>query len=517
MEKKTKEIEENSPEPTDNSDGSKILKIIENGGVFLFHDELGTGYARVPIGKKYKTMRIDSKDFKMWLSRIFYDRIKKPLRHDLRSTIMETLEAKACNEGSVVLLHNRVTWHENALWYDLGDGSSVCVTQEGWQILNETPVLFRSYNHQKLQVHPIINGHAADLFKLINVTNKDKQLLLLVWLVSCFLPDFPHPILYVHGPQGSAKSTLCKTIKELVDPSQLDVTSFPNNENELVQMLSHNWFLCFDNVKYIPKGAPDTLCRAVTGASFAKRSLYTNDDDFICRFKRCIVINGINLGIREPDLMERSILLELDRISENGQRKEERELNIQFEGLKSSILGGIFDCLVKAIQLKITFKLTQPLPRMADFATWGCVISEALGYKHENFLKAYKDNQEIQNDEVLNESTLAVVIRNFMSDKTNWSGTPTQMLGELKELAAGFDGMKIDINHDRSWPKNASNLTKRLNELKTNLENIGIKLWSDKENKKRIIRIEKVNDEIIGGDTRDAGDDDLSGSEAIQF
>ena len=50
----------------------------------------------------------------------------------------------------------------------------------------------------------------------------------------------------------------------------------------------------------------------------------------------------------------------------------------KFEADKPSILGGIFDVLVKAMNIYPTVSL-QSFPRMADFAQWGYAIGEALG------------------------------------------------------------------------------------------------------------------------------------------
>ena len=56
------------------------------------------------------------------------------------------------------------------------------------------------------------------------------------------------------------------------------------------------------------------LCRAVTGSSFSKRALWTNDEDFYYNFKRNLGINGIDLAATKADLLDRSILMETERI-----------------------------------------------------------------------------------------------------------------------------------------------------------------------------------------------------------
>jgi hypothetical protein len=136
-------------------------------------------------------------------------------------------------------------------------------------------------------------------------------------------------MLAIFGPQGSAKSTLAKILRLIIDPSLIEVASMPNNQKELVQVLSHHSFIFFDNISYMSDEASDTLCKAITGSGFIKRELFENDEDIIYQLKKCIGVNGINLVTTKPDLLDRSILIELERISSSN-RKQESELMDEF-------------------------------------------------------------------------------------------------------------------------------------------------------------------------------------------
>jgi hypothetical protein len=99
------------------------------------------------------------------------------------------------------------------------------------------------------------------------------KLLFRVYLVSLFIPDIPHVILVLYGDQGSAKTTLFKLIKSLVDPSKTDVLTFSKNTQEMVQKLDHHWFCDFDNVSDLPDWLSDMLCRASTWQALTPTSL----------------------------------------------------------------------------------------------------------------------------------------------------------------------------------------------------------------------------------------------------
>ena len=133
---------------------------------------------------------------------------------------------------------------------------------------------------------------------LLNV-KPGKRLILKCYIISLFIPDISKAVLMVHGEQGSAKSMLQELIKMLVDPDIVKTFSFPKDLAELVQQLSHNALVYYDNLSRIPGWISDLLCRATTGSGFSKRSLYTNDEDLVYSLMRAIGFNGINLAADE--------------------------------------------------------------------------------------------------------------------------------------------------------------------------------------------------------------------------
>jgi hypothetical protein len=212
----------------------------------------------------------------------------------------------------------------------------------------------------------------------------------------------------------------------------------------------------------------------------------------IYAFKRCVGINGINLAGTKPDLLERSILLELERIPRD-RRRQEKELLDEFERERPGILGGIFDAVVRAMQIKPTVTLEDP-PRMADFTAWGCAIAEAIGYARQDFLDAYDKNIHGQNEAVLGDNVLAIAVRELVENESEWEGTPSALLKKLIEVAGALD---IDVDKEKDWPKAASVLGRRLNELATNLAAEGITIKRDPEGGKRIVHIRKESGNAV--------------------
>ena len=254
-----------------------------------------------------------------------------------------------------------------------------------------------------------------------------------------------------------------------------------NDPRTLAVNLTQHWYLPFDNVSYINEDTSDTLCRAVTGDGIQQRRLFTNADDTIFTFQRVITINGINNVATRADLLDRSILIELERIDEKN-RKELVRLQEAFERDKPDILGGIFDTLADAMLIYPTVDLKE-LPRMADFCRWGYAIGEALhkgGGKQ--FLEEYAENRAIQNMEAINNDPVAALVVAYMETQKEWNGTPTTLFNQLKFIAHEHG---INTN-SKAFPQDAPRFSKRLNGIKSNLEAAGISFERGKSGDRNI-------------------------------
>ena len=246
-------------------------------------------------------------------------------------------------------LNLRVASFDNKWYYDL--------TNQKWEFIEITAdsgrsqtksIIFRRFG-QSPQVYPS-SQYPPDIFDrfidLFNIKGDENRLLLKCYIISMFIPGVPKVILMLHGEQGSAKTTLQELIKMLVDPSVVKTFAFPKDINEFIQQLAHNYVTFYDNISLIRDWVSDLLCRIVTGSGFSKRGLYTDHDDFIYSLKRCVGFNGINLGATKGDLLDRGLIIQLDRVSKDKWRKIE-DIWKEFEEIRPKLLGYILDILVK--------------------------------------------------------------------------------------------------------------------------------------------------------------------------
>ena len=461
-----------TPAPSgDTSSTDRLIKLGKQDTVF-FHTPDDTCYAAVKLetgGSAIYPLNEKSRQFKRILKYRYYRATGRAPGAEPMKAAIGVLESIAAFEGETIELHNRVAWHNGSIVYDMtnSDYEAIEITTQGWDLMAPGHMLFRRHAHQIPQARPVSGGDVWRLYEFIRVPEPD-QLLDMVYLITCLVPDIPHVIPITSGEHGSAKTTGGKMSKSIIDPSALDVVSLPTNTEQMAQVLHHHWFVVFDNVTYLQQWQSDMFCRSSTGEGHTKRTLYTDDDDTILKYKRCVGLNGINNAATKPDLLDRAIFLNRETIPK-GERVEEKVLFERFNEAKPWILGGMFDALSVALQIYPTINLKEK-PRMADFAVWGCAIAEALGHTKEEFLEAYYTNIGRINREALAESMIGTIMLAFMEGLPDWEGTPTQLHNELEMLA---DAHGVDIQ-SKAWIKTPRSLGKRLRLIIPNLREEGI-------------------------------------------
>ena len=474
------------------SHADKLVELCLSKQPTLFLDQTATPYARINENDVNVLLPLRSQHFKAWLANLLWDSKRKVPGTQAVYSALNVLIAIANSSNLKYTLYNRVAPAEDGFWIDLCDDKwcAIKVTKEGWQIVKNPPILFKRYSHQRPLSVPEPGGDPWKFLNFINIdpADSDTRLILLCTVMSFLIPSIPHPIICTYGHQGSGKTLMFILIRRLLDPSAIEVMTLSSDERERVQQLDHHWCAFYDNITSLPTQISDTLCRAATGSGFSKRQLYTDDDDIIFNFIRCIGLNGINIAASRGDLLDRCLLVFLLPIRKD-KRKTEADLHSEFEGCKAGILGGFLDTLVKALQLCPSIK-PKNLFRMADFTKWGCAIAVALGQTEEDFMNAYEKKVNNQTEEAAHASPVATVLLNFMDsfEDRSWKGTPTDLFAALINHAKIL-GISA---HQKSWPKAPHALVRQLNELAPSLKALGWEVAPSKSGGTRTIQINSV-------------------------
>jgi len=469
--------------------------IAEGRKALLFHDERGDGFAAFLDNKVRRVMKVRGSDFAGELARRFAQAhgYRKAANGEAIAAARNVLEALARHDGEEHRMNTRFARRDGAVWVDMADARwrAIRVTAEGWEIVETPPLLFRRYPHMGALPEPVRGGDLAALFEPFAM-GEAERVLLTAYAVTVPLADIPRPVLIVHGPQGAGKSTLLKRELAVLDPTGIDDLDLGGEPRELAQLLDQHGISFFDNVVKVPDAAARLLCKASTGGGFEKRKLYTDEESVILTFKRAVLISAVNVPTHAPDLLDRCLLVGLDRIPPE-RRKREEEMGRAFEAARPAILGGLLDALSGAMRVYPDLVLPE-LPRMADFAAWGAAVAEALGLTAtvngrplrgaEAFLAAYRENVGRQTEEVLESDPVARAVRDFVTERGSWSGTASELLEALK--GKNEEEMKAK---DGGWPRRADGLSRRLEVLHSTLADAGVTLRRSREGKNRTRKI----------------------------
>ena len=86
-------------------------------------------------------------------------------------------------------------------------------------------------------------------------------------------PVGPYPILALYGEQASAKSTLIKIIRRLIDPQDAPALLVPGSTLDLMVTAVNGWLLAYDNISVIPAWFPMVSACWRLAAAFAGRGV----------------------------------------------------------------------------------------------------------------------------------------------------------------------------------------------------------------------------------------------------
>ena len=386
-------------------------------------------------------------------------------------------------------VHTRIARVLDTIYIDLVNDQweVVEINKDGWKVVKTSPMYFERTKGMLPLPHPVPGGKISDLKELLNLPDDDDAtwILIISWILQALNDIGSYPILIVNGEQGSAKSTLSKLIRSIVDPNQAALRSLPRNEHDIVIAARNGWVLGFDNLSGMQNWLSDALCRISTGAGFATRKLYSDNEEEIFYSRKPIILNGINSLVRRNDLADRAILISLPPIEGEGNIKES-VLQKNFTGNLHSILGGFYTAVAEGLKNKdLEFG---NLPRMADFANWIQQAETALPWAKGRFIETYQKNRASIIEESINQDLVGSAIKNWVdswSIQSEWEGSASDLLSTLEQ------DMSETTIRSKGWPQDASSLSRRINSQAKFLRQTGIEVEVKRNYQGRTLIIRK--------------------------
>lgn len=300
------------------------------------------------------------------------------------------------------------------------------------------------------------------------------------------VPSSNYVVLVLQGEQGSGKSQATRVTTLLVDPNMVGISRLPSNEKDLAIATQGAHLLAFDNVRGFSSGMSDSLCVAATGGSVTSRKLYTDNEQQVIQLHGAVMLNGIHSFIEQPDLAQRTLVLQLQPLNA-GARVSDEALAAAFEVDRPAIQRGLFDLIAQILLHLSTAPVIHP-ERMIDFVKWLAAMEVARGAPTGVYQGAFSYILNEGQLDALQETVLGAAMLSFATEMPDneWTGTPAELLASLSAMQS------ISTQRSKSWPANPIALSKRLAPLQAALKTQGIAVHSAR-GKQRVITITKTS------------------------
>jgi energy-coupling factor transporter ATP-binding protein EcfA2 len=435
-----------------------------------FRTTLGHAWAIIPDGAgRYHGWPIASRAFRHWLANSFNQENGIFAGEQALKTAVGMLEARATHSdfpvseiftrvGSrgdrrapqSVLLHLA---NANRELVEITPNGHYVVSAQSWHFLAGAstealprPVLSNVTLRHHLRELLDIHGPALDRA--------------VVWLFAALRPSGPYPVLVLAGPPASGKSTIARTLRNLIDPSATPLLIPPGSQHDLLTLALHNHVLAFDNVSSLPRRIGDSLASVATGGGLGICGQNIFDEPQPLALARPVIVTT-------PDdyraFTENAIRVELDSIAPANLRTEsaiERQLQLAAPSILGTLCAAVASALANAAA-----STSAVASRFADVYQWTMSAAPVLGLTPEQINHALAANPIVD------------AIAALLESQPEWSGTATALLEK-------FQAMEIE-----NLPANARNLSQQLNA--TPLSLFGIELERKQTHNEYLIGLRK--------------------------
>ncbi len=489
LQKIARERVETSGSTHDESQADRVVEIAL--GAELFHTPGGhdsEGYAAIDHQGHREVWPINSRAFKRWLARKFHEAHGKVPGSQALQDALNVISGSAIYEGTEREVAIRIAFVNGDIYIDMADPNwrVIEITNSGWRVISakDAPARFIRKAGMLPLPEPVRGGTIEELRPLVNLADERSWVLLVACIVTYLRARGPYPILIIDGEQGSAKSTLCRVVLQLIDPRKAGLRRPPREERDLMIAASNSLVVGFDNLSGLPTWISDALCSLACGGGFSTRALFTDDEEKVFDAMRPVLLNGIDSVASRSDLLDRAVQLHLPTIPEH-KRRPEKTFWAAFEAVRPRVLGALLDGVVVALRDEGTVKLSS-FPRMADFATWATAAEGALGWTPGTFMAAYVGNRQEAHELAIESASIGAAILGLMRKSRFWEGTSKELKHNLESNYA--DQKTLDR---RDWPKTPEGMRGELLRLTPNLRAIGINVWFlPRTGDRRSIRLE---------------------------
>lgn len=438
---------------------TQIVQLVQTAARELCHD--GDGNAYIRYGEPHiETWPLDSRHAREWISHAYYRTYSSAPRAPALADAIATLSGIARYTKPQCDIHLRTAYVHARVIHDVCDDHwrAVTITSSGWSI-NASPVIFRRPAAARAIPEPVYGGAISDVIDRLDLPTVDAYHVI-SWIVATIIGDAPVPVLELSGPAGAGKTTLLRRIRSMVDPHEADARAAPRSVEDLYVSARHSYVVAADNISHVSPEMSDALCVLCTGGGYARRTLYTTDDETVLRARRPIIVTGVTPIITASDLLDRAIAIAL-RVRDDVHRDTEVALAREWESALPAMMGAIYDTVAAVLRERSATRLPAP-PRMADYAVIGETVSRICGWT--SYADVYTAHRRDLAARGVESSPVATALLAYLQSVTSYAGP-------VGVLAAKLQCYRIDSD---AWPRSARGVADAIRRAAPGLASAGL-------------------------------------------
>ena len=301
---------------------------------------------------------------------------------------------------------------------------------------------------------PSREGSIELLRPYVNLTDADFRLLV-VWMAAAIRPVGPYPMLALYGEQGSAKSTLARIVRRLIDPQAAPLLAEPRN---ISRPDGHGRQRLAAGLRQRRRPAAMAFGWPMPAGDrrwLRKPSIVLERRGELIHVQRPVILNGIDEFVRRGDLTDRSRLprpaADLPPTAAARMSSGARFTRTIRESWGAYSMRSSAACATAVAQLT-------ELPRMADFAAFAEAVGRGLGWPEGMVLEDYNDNRRQATTTLIEGSPVGTVLLEYARYLNGWIGTADELLCKLNAFAGR-------IAASAHWPKSPVWLARELRRI----------------------------------------------------
>ena len=433
----------------------------------MFMDKLKNTYAEIITNGRKIILPIISPDFGDIIRVDYYNATKNSISSQALKNVVATLNAivKSGDKVEIVALRIYYDKENDCTYINVGDdaGRVIKVDRDGYRYITDSKVKFIT-NSSILALPDIAHkGDITLLSKHLNITKREMPIAT-GFLITTLAGIKQYLLLNIRGVSGSSKSVTARAFQALIDPSIYFSGAITNSADFALACASAH-LVIQDNVTKISRAMANDMCIASSGGTKGKRALYTNMGMFNAVLFNPLITTSLTGIDSFKDLNLRTATLDLPPMPKS-ERKSEDAFWKAFDRDKSVIFTGILDGIVAGYKHRGSIEI-ESLPRTADAAIFIQAAEQELGVSGD-FMKVFDENQAMIAGDSFDESPACSALLSFMTNRRQYKGPVTQLLGALK------DSIGIQKTYVQDWPDKPNALTKIIEEFKTSFEEKGL-------------------------------------------